>query len=74
MKPTLRKPFGIFFILLIIAVWSIIVASLSGIVGTWPVLAQALFYVVAGTVWIMPLRPLLMWMETGRFRLPKDGQ
>ncbi|HZG47223.1 MAG TPA: DUF2842 domain-containing protein, partial [Allosphingosinicella sp.] len=32
----------------------------------WPL--QAIFYLAAGTVWILPLKPLLQWMETGRFR------
>ena len=32
------------------------------------VLAQALFYLVSGVIWIAPLKPLLRWMETGRFR------
>jgi hypothetical protein len=32
----------------------------------WPV--QAIFYLIAGIVWILPLKPLLRWMETGRWR------
>jgi hypothetical protein len=32
----------------------------------WPV--HAFYYVVAGIVWILPLKPLLRWMETGRWR------
>lgn len=67
-EPSWRKPAGIFAILALIAVWSVAVASLSGTVGDWPVLAQALFYLIAGIGWILPLKPLLQWMETGRFR------
>ena len=67
-KPTLRKPLGILMILLLIAVWTILVASLSAWVGNWPILAQGVFYLVAGVAWILPLRPLLTWMETGKFR------
>ena len=33
-----------------------------------PVLVQALFYLVAGIVWIAPLKPLLRWMELGTWR------
>ena len=66
-QPSWRKPAGIFAILGIIAVWAVIVASLAGTVGEWPVLAQALFYLIAGIAWVFPLRPLLRWMETGRF-------
>ncbi len=67
-EPSWRKPFGVFLILALIAVWSVLVVSLSGRVGTWPVLLQALFYLVAGIVWVIPLKPLLAWIETGRFK------
>jgi Protein of unknown function (DUF2842) len=66
--PDWRKPVGVLLILALIAVWSVIIVSLSGRVGSWPVLAQALFYLVAGIVWIAPLKPLLAWIETGRFK------
>jgi len=67
-EPSWRKPAGIFAILGLIGVWAVLVASLSGKVGNWPVLAQAIFYLVAGIVWIVPLKPLLRWMETGKFK------
>jgi len=67
-EPSWRKPAGIFAILGLIGVWAVLVASLSGKVGNWPVLAQAFFYLVAGIVWIVPLKPLLRWMETGKFK------
>lgn len=66
-QPSWRKPAGIFAILALIAVWAALIASLAGFVGNWPVLAQALFYLIAGIAWILPLKPLLRWMETGRF-------
>ena len=66
-KPSWRKGVGIAAILLLIALVAVLVASLSAIVSRWPALAQALFYLVAGLIWIAPLKPLLRWMETGRF-------
>ena len=66
-QPSWRKPAGIFAILALIAVWAALVVSFSGRIGGWPVLAQGLFYLVAGIAWILPLKPLLRWMETGRF-------
>ena len=66
-EPSWRKPAGIFAILALIAVWAALVVSFSSQIGGWPVLAQALFYLVAGIAWILPLKPLLRWMETGRF-------
>ena len=66
-QPSWRKPAGIFAILATIAVWAVLVASLAGTVGQWPVLLQAIFYLIAGIAWVFPLKPLLRWMETGRF-------
>lgn len=67
-QPSWRKGAGIAAILLLIVLLAVLVASFSGRIGRWPGLAQALFYLVVGLVWIMPLKPLLRWMETGRFR------
>jgi hypothetical protein len=68
MEPSWRRPAGIAAILLLIIVWAILVASLSGIVGRWPILLQGLFYLVAGIAWIAPLKPLLRWSQTGQWR------
>ena len=67
-QPSWRTPVGTFAILALIALWCALIASLSGEVGGWPVLAQAIFYLVAGFAWILPLKPLLLWIETGRFK------
>ena len=67
-EPSWRKPAGIGLILLIIAGWAAAVASLGELVGRAPWPLQALFYTAAGIVWILPLKPLLRWMETGRWR------
>ena len=67
-EPSWRKPVGTFAILALIVVWAGAVASFSESVGRWPVLLQAIFYLVVGIAWILPLKPLLRWMETGRFR------
>lgn len=67
-QPSWRKPAGIFGIIAYITLWAIIVASLAAHVGKWPILVQAIFYLVAGIIWIVPLKPVLKWMETGRFK------
>jgi predicted membrane channel-forming protein YqfA (hemolysin III family) len=60
-------------IVLLIAVWALIVASLAHMVGRWPVLVQAPFYLFMGVVWIIPLKPLLSWAETGHLRARSKG-
>lgn len=69
MKPSWRKPAGIGLILLLVAVWCVIVATFAPAISGWPSLGQATFYFVAGLVWILPLKPLLVWMEIGRWRV-----
>ena len=68
MKPTWRKPIGILAMLVALAIYAIVVVTLLDPIRTWPVLVQMLFYIVAGTIWILPLGRFLSWMETGRWR------
>jgi uncharacterized protein DUF2842 len=67
-KPSWRKPAGIFLILLLIGIWAWLVATVADMLPAmaWPL--RALFFIAAGLVWILPLKPLLRWMETGRWR------
>ena len=69
-SPSSRKGAGIAVIGLLILVWAVLVASLAPVVGTWPILVQGAFYLVMGLAWILPLKPLLRWAETGRWRAP----
>ena len=66
-EPSARKLIGIGLIILVIIFWAALVASLAQFVGSWPVLVQAPFYLVMGLAWILPLKPLFRWIETGRF-------
>ena len=71
--PSWRKPAAIAIILSLIALWAVLVASLAGAVGRLPVLVQALFYLIVGIAWILPLGPVLRWSETGRWRGANAG-
>jgi predicted membrane channel-forming protein YqfA (hemolysin III family) len=73
-EPTSRTLTGVALILLLIAVWVAFVASLAQLVGRWPILVQAPFYLVMGIVWIIPLKPLVRWIQTGSFRNGSAGQ
>ena len=70
MTPTWRKPAGMLLILALLALWCVAVASLSGTVSQWHWLLQLAFYVGSGIawLWLLPMRRLLLWMETGRWR------
>ena len=67
-RPSWRKPFGILLILALIAAWAAIVATLADRLPHMPWPVRALFFTIAGIVWILPLKPLLRWMETGKWR------
>jgi Protein of unknown function (DUF2842) len=67
-KPSWRKPAGMLAILVMIAALAWLVGSLSEPIGALPIVLQALIYLIAGTIWIAPLRPLMIWMETGKWR------
>ncbi|HEX6377234.1 MAG TPA: DUF2842 domain-containing protein [Allosphingosinicella sp.] len=68
MRPTWRKPAGIVLILLLIAGWALLVATVADRLPPLPWPLRALFFLAAGLLWILPLKPLLRWMELGRWR------
>lgn len=69
-EPSWRKPAGMFIILALILLWAVLVGSLSSLIGRLPMIAQVPVYVFLGLIWIwvLPLKRLLAWMETGRWR------
>ena len=68
LQPSSRTLVGIALILLLIVIWAALVATMARFVGRWPILIQAPFYLLMGLVWIVPLKPFVRWMQTGRFR------
>ena len=68
MSPSWRKPVGMIAILLLITIWCAVILSFAATVGGWHPMAQLAFYLVTGIIWITPLKPLLRWMETSRWR------
>lgn len=69
-QPSWRKPVGTFIIVGLIALWAIMIGSLSSLIGGLPMIAQVPVYIFLGLIWIwiLPLKRLLAWMETGRWR------
>jgi hypothetical protein len=68
--PSGRTLAGIAILLLAIVLLAVAVAVVSPVVGAWPVLIQALFYVTIVAAWTMSLKMLVRWMVTGRLRAP----
>ncbi len=57
---------GMALIGLLILAWSVAVATGSDLIAGLPWPVHLLYYLVAGIGWVLPLRPLLRWMEAGR--------
>ena len=66
-----RRGVGVALILGFILIWALLIAFFAPAISRWPILDQAPFYLFMGIVWIIPLKPLLQWMETGSFRPPR---
>ena len=71
MTPTYRKPVGILAIVLGLIIYAGVVARLIAPIGALPWFAAVPLYLVLGCLWLLPLGPLLQWMETGSWRAPK---
>ncbi|MEL7452397.1 MAG: DUF2842 domain-containing protein [Pseudomonadota bacterium] len=60
----MRKPIAMLALLIYLAAYIAIAAT----IGTWingtPRILQLIFFVAAGVVWIFPLKPLFAWMNT----------
>ena len=67
-EPSWRNPVGIALILLLILAWSIVAVSASTLLDGLPWPVHLIYYTVAGIAWILPLKPLIRWMHTGRWR------
>ncbi len=60
-----KKFIGAFALIAIIAIYALIVmrAAVAILPGAGPVL-ELLFYAVAGMAWVVPVRYLILWMNT----------
>jgi hypothetical protein len=68
MSVPLRKFLAMLMLLTGLALYCLAAMLLMQHFAGLPVLVQMLFYLVLGIGWIFPCYPLLMWMETGRWR------
>lgn len=66
-KPTMRIPLGILALVAALTAYVLAIAWASRWIGELHVLLQTPIYIVLGTIWILPLKRFLIWMETGRW-------
>lgn len=66
-EPTLRIPLGVLALFVGLILYALLVAWASQWIGRLHVLLQTPIYIVLGTIWLLPLRRFLIWMETGRW-------
>ncbi len=58
-----RKPVAALLLLAYLSAYVVLIGSFSGPLSLLPGWVQLAFYVIAGCIWIVPLRPLLRWMN-----------
>ena len=64
-EPKSRVAIGMVIMLAWLTAYVIVAVIAFDLIATWPALIQMPLYLVAGLAWIIPLKPLLAWMETG---------
>ncbi|MCZ8041041.1 MAG: DUF2842 domain-containing protein [Beijerinckiaceae bacterium] len=64
MRQTHRKLIGTVLILVFVCVYALVAMALAqGRITTAPKLVQTIAYITLGLAWVLPLLPLIKWME-----------
>ena len=66
-EPSWRKPVGILGLLAYLAVYALVVSRFADTLSALPQPVMVIAYLVAGLAWLLPLRPLFLWMNTGHW-------
>jgi hypothetical protein len=72
-EPTWRIPVGVLALLAGLGLYVGAILRASPWIERLPVLVQAVIYLVLGIAWLLPLRRFLVWMETGRWKVPSGA-
>ncbi len=69
MHPSFRKLVGAAAMLAFVVVYALVAMALadSRPVNAAPGIVRSLVYIVLGLAWVLPMMPLILWMERGRF-------
>lgn len=68
MTPSLRRPLGILALFVGLLAYAMLAVWLLEPVERLSPLLQAPIWLVVGIAWVFPVKPLLVWIETGRWR------
>lgn len=68
-EPSWRKPVGMLGLIVYLIIYALVVSVLADNLAGAPRIVEALAYLVAGIAWVAPLKPLFLWMNTGRWRI-----
>ncbi len=68
--PPSRKALAILMLVVGLIVYALAAVTLIDFLP-WSDAAKIPLFAIAGVLWIFPCRNLLVWMETGKWRLPK---
>ncbi len=64
MNPRIKKFIGALAMVLFVAFYALVIAALAPRILTGASkVTEMLFYLVAGLAWVLPLLPLIRWME-----------
>ncbi len=69
MKPRVRRLIAGMALLLFLALYALIAASVGALLVRAPVWVQLSYFAIAGLAWVLPLRPLFVWLS----RAEKDA-
>ena len=72
-QPSWRKPIGMLFIIFLILLWCGIAVTFIDKISQLNFWLQLPIYMTLGIAWIFPVKPLLLWMNTGKFRHNADN-
>ncbi|WP_439533965.1 DUF2842 domain-containing protein [Polymorphobacter sp.] len=66
-EPSWRKPVGVLALIAYIVIYAVLVASAADWLSTLPTALMVGAYLILGLAWVLPLKPLFVWMNTGRW-------
>ncbi len=68
-EPSWRKPVGMLGLIAYLIIYALLVSVMADSLAGLPRAVELAVYLVAGLAWVLPLKPLFLWMNTGRWRV-----